>query len=144
MLVKVLLYLKNNSRKNLNQTHKPRFYFNDQDIILNNNGKNLFSQTIILFFFFFATLQECKYLGPAMDCPVVGVKFCNICVFFDKIFVICGTMCIIYNKVTFITNIIYVTEIQTFNFYNNRHTFTIMNITFTTNTHILPKSTPVP
>jgi hypothetical protein len=69
-----------------------------------------------------------KYLGPLQDRPIVGVKNCNMCFFI----ITCGTMCIICSKFEFITNIIYVTEISTFYFYNNKHIFIITDTKVTT------------
>jgi hypothetical protein len=87
---------------------------------------------------------------PLRDCPAMSVKNCMMCVFFYKKCVGCGKLCVICNKVEFTTNITYVTEIHTFYFYNNKHTFTTTNTHLSQNTHlpqnihILPKPTPVP
>ena len=58
-------------------------------------------------------------------------------------YVKCCKMCVVCSKINFITNITNSTRIHKFYFYNNKHTFINMDITFTTNTQILSKSTRV-
>ena len=52
--------------------------------------------------------------------------------FLKKLYLRCGKTCVICSKAKFITNITNVTVIQTFSFYNNRHTFTTTDKIFTT------------
>ena len=66
------------------------------------------------------------------DRSVVGVKNYIIYVYFDKIFVRYCKIYVIYSKVNFITNMINSTQIHTFYFYNNIHTFINTDIIFTT------------
>jgi hypothetical protein len=61
---------------------------------------------------------------PLRDRPIMDVKYCTECVFFDNIYVSYVKICLICSKVEFITNITYIIGMHTFCFYNNKHTFT--------------------
>ena len=62
----------------------------------------------------------------------VLIKKIVIVVYFDKICVIFCKLCLVCNKIKFIINIINVTGIHTFYFYNNRYKFITTDITCTT------------
>ncbi len=49
-------------------------------------------------------------------CPIKGVKNCKLCMYFDKMYVRCNNLCVIYSKIEFTINITHITGIHIFLF----------------------------
>ena len=80
-------------------------------------------------------LERIPITSIPIQIPVTEKILCVLlrsCVCFDKIYVRCCTMCIVYSKINFITNITNFIRIHIFYFYNNKHIFINSDTTFIT------------